>query len=154
MALRGLYFEDLEEGSVFTTGGRTITETDIVNFAGLTGDYNPMHIDAQYAAQTQFGQRIAHGLLGLSFGVGQSFATGFLEGTVLAFTGLDWKFRAPMLIGDTIRTEVTVSKLRASKAAGGGFVTFDVKILNQDDKVTQKGTWTALVASRPEDNDS
>ena len=146
---QGLYFEDFEEGMALETRGRTITETDIVAFAGLSGDFNPMHTDATYARNTQFGQRVAHGLLGLSIASGLSYQLGFLEGTVLAFTGLDWKFRAPMFIGDTIRVQVKVTKKREMKAAGGGFVTFDVKVLNQDDAVTQKGEWTILVASKP-----
>lgn len=150
----GLYFEDLDEGLSFTTRSRTVTETDIVQFAGLSGDYNPMHTSATYAAQTQFGQRIAHGLLGLSIASGQSYATGFLEGTVLAFTALEWKFRAPIFIGDTIHTEITVTKKREMKAAGGGFVTFDIKLYNQKDEITQKGSWTILIASRPDTDES
>jgi 3-hydroxybutyryl-CoA dehydratase len=148
----GLYFEEFEEGMTLETRGRTITESDIVNFAGLSGDYNPMHTNAVFAEKTQFGQRVAHGLLGLSIASGLSYQMGFLEGTVLAFTGLEWKFRAPTFIGDTVRVQVKVTKKREMKAAGGGFVTFDVKILNQDDAVAQKGEWTILVASKPEDN--
>lgn len=147
--MQGLYYEELSEGQAFVTRARTITETDIVNFAGISGDFNPMHTDAEFAAQSQFGQRIAHGALGLSVATGQAYATGFLDGTVIAFTGLEWKFRAPVLIGDTIRTEIKIEKKRDMPAAGGGFVTFDVKVLNQRDEVTQKGTWTILVASRP-----
>jgi 3-hydroxybutyryl-CoA dehydratase len=148
-ARRGLYFEEFEVGKVIETRGRTITETDIVNFAGVSGDFNPMHTDAAYAAQTQFGQRVAHGMLGLSIASGLAYQTGFLEGTVIAFTGIEWKFRAPILIGDTLRVQAQVSKRREMKAAGGGFVTFDVRVVNQHDAVTQKGEWTLLIASRP-----
>jgi len=149
-APRGLYFEQFEEGMALETQGRTITEADIVGFAGLSGDFNPMHTDAAYAAGTQFGQRVAHGLLGLSVASGLSYQLGFLDGTVLAFTSLEWKFRAPIVIGDTIRAQVKVTKKREMKAAGGGFVSFDVQVLNQAGKVTQKGEWTILVASQPE----
>jgi len=148
---QGLYFEEFEEGLELETRGRTITEADIVNFAGLSGDYNPMHTNATFAAGTPFGKRVAHGLLGLSVASGLSYQMGFLEGTVLAFTGLEMKFREPVFIGDTIRVRVKVAKRREMKAAGGGFVTFDVRVLNQDDKITQKGEWTILVASKPED---
>lgn len=148
-APRGLYFEQFEEGMALETQGRTITEADIVSFAGLSGDFNPMHTDAAYAAGTQFGHRVAHGLLGLSVASGLSYQLGFLDGTVLAFTGLEWKFRAPIVIGDTIRVQVKVTKKREMKAAGGGFVSFDVQVVNQEGKVTQKGEWTILVASRP-----
>ena len=147
-APRGLYFEQFEEGMALETQGRTVTETDIVQFAGLSGDFNPMHTDATYAAGTQFGERVAHGLLGLAIASGLSYQLGFLDGTVLAFTGLEWKFRAPIVIGDTIRVRVKVTKKREMKAAGGGFVTFDVQVVNQNDSVTQKGEWTILVASR------
>jgi len=148
-ARRGLYFEEFEIGMEMETRGRTITETDIVNFAGLSGDFNPMHTDETYASTTQFGKRVAHGLLGLSIASGLSYQLGFLEGTVLAFTGLEWKFRAPIVIGDTIRVQVKITKLREMAAAGGGFVSFDVKVVNQDGVATQKGEWTVLVASRP-----
>ena len=149
MTRRGLYFEEFEEGIELETGGRTITEADVVNFAGVSGDYNSMHTNAAYAESTPFGQRVAHGMLGLSVATGLSYQMGFLEGTVLAFTGLEWKFRKPVMIGDTIRVHVTVSKRREMKAAGGGFVTFDVKVLNQDDETVHKGEWTILVASQP-----
>jgi 3-hydroxybutyryl-CoA dehydratase len=148
----GLYFEDFEEGMELETRGRTITETDIVNFAGLSGDYNPMHTDAVYAEGTQFGQRVAHGLLGLSVASGLAYQLGFLEGTVIAFTGLEWKFRQPVVIGDTIRAHIKVTKLREMKRAGGGFVTVNIEVLNQDDAVTQKGEWTVLVASKSDDD--
>jgi 3-hydroxybutyryl-CoA dehydratase len=147
---QGLYFEEFEVGLELETRGRTITEADIVNFAGLSGDYNPMHTDASFAVSTPFGQRVAHGLLGLSVASGLSYQMGFLEGTVLAFTGLDWRFREPIRIGDTIRVQVKVTKLRAMKAAGGGLVSFEVKVVNQDNKVNQKGEWAILVASKPE----
>lgn len=148
---RGLYFEEFEEGLELETRARTVTETDIVNFAGVSGDFNPMHTNAVFAEGTQFGTRVAHGLLGLSIASGLSYQMGFLEGTVLAFTGVEWKFRAPIFIGDTIRAHVKVTRRRAMKKAGGGFVTFSVRILNQNDEVTQKGEWTILVASQPDD---
>lgn len=145
---RGLYFEELEESMTYTTPGRTITETDIVNFAGVSGDFNPLHMDAQYAAASQFGQRIAHGALGFAIATGQAYSLGFLEGTIMAFTEVTWKFRGPIFIGDTVRTVSTITKKRAMPAAGGGFVTFDVKLVNQKDEAIQKGTWTALIASK------
>ncbi|MBI5958887.1 MAG: MaoC family dehydratase N-terminal domain-containing protein [Chloroflexi bacterium] len=149
-AQRGLYFEEFEVGLELETRGRTITEADIVNFAGLSGDFNPMHTNEVFAQATQFGKRVAHGLLVLSVASGLAYQLGFMEGTVIAFTGIDWKFRAPVFIGDTIRVQIKVSSLRAMKSAGGGFVTFDVKVVNQDNAATQKGEWTILVASKPQ----
>ena len=147
---RGLYFEDFSVGMALETRGRTIAESDIVGFAGLSGDFNPMHTDETYAQGTQFGKRVAHGLLGLSIASGLAYQMGFLDGTVIAFTNLEWKFRAPVFIGDTLRVQVKVTNLREMRQAGGGFVTFDVKIVNQDNAITQKGEWTVLVAGKPQ----
>lgn len=149
-AQRGLYFEEFSVGLALETRGRTIAESDIVGFAGLSGDFNPMHTDETYAQSTQFGTRVAHGLLGLSIDSGLANQMGFLDGTVIAFTSLEWKFRAPIFIGDTLRVQVKVTNLREMRQAGGGFVTFEVKIVNQDNVVTQKGEWTVLVAGRPQ----
>jgi 3-hydroxybutyryl-CoA dehydratase len=151
---QGMFFEEFEEGMELETRGRTVTETDIVNFAGLSGDFNPMHTNAEFAAQTPYGKRVAHGLLSLAIASGLSYQLGFLEGTVMAFTGVEWKMRDPVFIGDTIRVLVKIGKKREMKAMGGGFVTFDVKVLNQHDKITQKGTWTVLVASKPESKEA
>jgi acyl dehydratase len=150
--MQGLYYEEFEIGQGFTSRGRTVTETDIVNFAGVSGDFNPVHTNAEYAAKTQFGKRIAHGALGLSIATGLAYSMGFLEGTVIAFTALDWKFRAPIYIGDTVMVAAEVAKKRDVKQTGGGFVTIDMKLLNQRDEVTQKGTMTVLVAGKPDDS--
>ena len=149
-AQRGLYFEDFSVGMALETHGRTITESDILGFAGISGDFNPMHTDETYAQGTQFRKRVAHGLLGLSIASGLAYQMGFLDGTVIAFTNLEWKFRAPVFIGDTLRVQVKVIKLREMRQAGGGFVTLDMKVVNQDGIVTQKGEWTILVASKPQ----
>jgi acyl dehydratase len=148
--MAGIYFEDYVEGVTFQTRGRTITEADIVAFAGLSYDTNPLHTDAEYAKATNFGQRIAHGALGFSVATGLAWQLGFLEGTVVAFTETEWKFRAPIYIGDTVHLEMVVSKLRASKAVGGGFVTVSAKLINQRGETTQKGDWTYIVRSKPQ----
>jgi acyl dehydratase len=142
---RGLTFEQFEVGDVVETPARTVSEADVMLFAGLSGDYNPLHTDAEYAKGTMFGERVAHGLLGLSIASGLAWRTGFLEGTAEALTGLDWKFRAPIRLGDTIRLRAEVAKKKGMRRLGGGFVTFSLTLLNQNDEVTQKGTWTVLV---------
>lgn len=150
MAIRkGLFFEEFSVGDSATTAARTVTEADIVSFAALSGDWNSIHTDAEFAAGTMFGGRIAHGLLGLSIASGLAVRLGFIEGTVIAFMGLDWKFRAPILIGDTIRATAQVTELKAVPRLGGGLVTFHVELLNQHNQVTQKGTWTMLVKMKP-----
>lgn len=149
----GLYFEDIEPGVQLVTRGRTVTESDIVQFAGLTGDYNPMHTDAEYMKGSAFGQRIAHGMLTLSYAVGQAYQLGFMERTVLAFRGLEMKFSLPVFIGDTIHVELTVGEKKEARRMGGGWVTFEVKIVNQDGKTVQSGTWTILIALKPQAGD-
>ena len=148
---RGLYFEEFEEGLTVTSVGRTVTETDIVQFAGLTGDWNLIHTDAEFAKESMFGERVAHGLLGLAIASGLGVRLGFMEGTVEAFTGLDWKFRGPIKIGDTIHITVTVTQKKAMKRLGGGFVVFDVAVVNQRGEKVQRGQWTVLIKSRPAD---
>jgi 3-hydroxybutyryl-CoA dehydratase len=143
---RGLFFEEFEVGQSITSPGRTVTEADVVGFAALSGDWNSLHTDAEYAAQHPFGQRVAHGLLGLCIAEGLADRLGFVERTALAFREIgSWKFSRPILIGDTIRVEVTVAETRPVRRLGGGLVAFAVKILNQDDEVVQRGRWDILV---------
>ena len=148
-AARGLYFEEFILGASFTSRGRTITEADIVAFAGLTGDYNPLHTDAEYAKKTIFGERIAHGMLGLSYTIGMAYQLGFLEGTIIAFTEVNWKFRAPIKIGDTIHVEMIVAEVKDAPKMGGGLVTTNLKLVNQNGVVTQKGETIFLMRHRP-----
>jgi acyl dehydratase len=146
---RGLYFEEFEVGAKLLTRGRTIGESDLIQFAGLTGDYNPMHTDAQYAEGSFMGKRVAHGLLTLSYAVGQAYQLGILERTVLAFRELEMKFSVPVFIGDTIRAELTVAEKTEAKRLGGGVVKIELRVLNQENKVVQKGMLTLLMASKP-----
>lgn len=144
----GLYFEDYHVGDTATTAGRTVTEADIVNFAALSGDWNAIHVDAEYAKNGMFGERIAHGLLGLSIASGLAVQMGFIEETVIAFMGLDWKFRAAIKIGDTIKVGATVAETKLVPRLGGGLVTFNVEVINQRNETCQKGAWTMLVKVR------
>lgn len=146
---RGRYFEEFAIGDVVESVGRTMTEADIVSFAGLSGDFNPLHTDAEYAKKTLFGERIAHGVLGLSIASGLAWRTGLMEGTTDAVVGIEWKFRAPILIGDTLTLQIEVVKKRPVRRLGGGFVTLMLTLVNQRDEVVQKGTWKLLTRSRP-----
>ena len=146
---RGMYFEEFTEGIEVVTQARTITETDIVNFAGVSGDYNAIHTDAEFAKATPFGGRIAHGLLGLSVATGLGMQLGFMDGTVIAFTGLEWKFKGPVKIGDTIHLVAKVKQTKGMRALGGGFVVFDARVLNQRNESVQQGEWTILIKSKP-----
>jgi 3-hydroxybutyryl-CoA dehydratase len=146
---RGLYFEEFNVGDTVTSAARTITEADIVGFAALSGDWNAIHVDAEFAKNGMFGERIAHGLLGLSIASGLAARLGFIEDTVIAFMGLDWKFRAPIKIGDTIYMRAQIAEKKPMPRLGGGLVTFNVEVLNQRDEVTQKGTWSLLMKLKP-----
>ncbi|MCB0047020.1 MAG: dehydratase [Caldilineaceae bacterium] len=140
----GLYFDEFTPGDSVESAGRTITETDIVNFAALSGDWNLIHTNSEYAQDQPFGQRIAHGLLILSIASGLAVRLGFMEETVIAFRSLDWKFAKPVHIGDTIRLRVTVDETKAVPRIGGGVVNFKLEVINQNDEVCQRGHWDLL----------
>lgn len=142
------YFEEIEVGEEYESPGRTVTETDIVLFAGLSGDYNVLHTDAELMKRSIFGERIAHGLLGLAIQAGllsratQPYAT-------LAFVGLRWKFKVPIKIGDTIRVRARVIKKRETSKPDRGLITLERSILNQRDEVIQEGETDLMVERRP-----
>ena len=132
---RGKYFEEFEVGMQVVTSGRTITESDIVNFAGLTADNNQIHVDAEYSKNGPFGQRVAHGLLCLSIASGLLVLTGVMEGTVMAFREINsWKFAKPVFIGDTIHVVAQVTETKALPRIGGGSVMLKVDLKNQNDE--------------------
>jgi acyl dehydratase len=146
----GLYFEELSVGQKIISVARTMTESDIVTFAGLTGDYNQIHTDAEFAKSTPFGQRIAHGLLGLSIAVGLLMRTGVLEGTVMAFREIiEWKFIKPVFIGDSLHVEMEVRELKAMPRVGSGLVIVALDVKNQKEEPLMSGTLSVLVASKP-----
>jgi acyl dehydratase len=146
---RGSYFEEFVLGATHLSVERAITEADIFAFSELTGDHNPLHLDAEFASKSVFGQRIAQGLLGLSVASGLLTQLGFIDGTLLAFRELTWKFSLPIYIGDVIKAGATVTDLRPLPRLGGGAVTFDVEVLNQRGERVQSGQWMVLVASKP-----
>lgn len=142
------FFEDFQVGEEFRTRSRTITEADIVAFAGLTGDYTFLHVDAEAAKTTPFGQRIAHGAMIYSYSIGLMTQLNLMEGTVIAFYGLD-RLRAikPTFIGDTIHVVKRVTDLRL-KDPGRGLVGFDTTILNQHGQAVMVYTDKVLVRAR------
>jgi len=147
----GLYFEEFSVGQKITSVARTVAESDILTFAGLTGDYNQIHTDAEFAKGTQFGGRVAHGLLGLSLAVGLLMRTGVLEGTVLAFREIvEWKFIKPVFIGDTLHVEMEVKELKPMPRIGGGQALVALDVKNQKNETLMRGTLAVLVASKPQ----
>ncbi len=149
--VRGLYFEEFEMGMQVKTSGRTITEADVINFAGVSGDYNQIHIDAEYSKGTPAGARIAHGLLIMSIASGLVVLTGMMEGTVLVFREIkDWKFIKPVYFNDTIHVDVNVVGLKPYRRLGGGLVETELDVKNQNDETVMKGVWSTLIRSKPE----
>ncbi len=145
----GLFFEDFQPGQKVTSAGRTVTEHDVVTFAGLSGDFNQIHTDAEFAKSTPFGQRIAHGILGLAIASGLAVQTGILGANVIAFREIgEWKFVKPVFFGDTIHVEMEVTETKPFPRLGGGSVTLGVHVNNQANETAMKGVWTVLVKSR------
>ena len=144
----GLYFDEFTIGDVAESVGRTVTEADVVNFAALSGDWNLIHTDAEYSKAQMFGQRVAHGLLVLSIASGLAVRLGFMEDTIVAFRGLEWKFARPVFIGDTVRLRVTVEEKKEMARLGGGLVNFKLEVLNQKDEVVQRGVWEILCKAK------
>jgi acyl dehydratase len=149
-----LQYSDLHVGLAFRSPGRTITDADLVGFAGLTGDYSELHTSDVYAKKSQFGRRVAHGMLGLAYAHGLMWPrTGELRDTAVAFLGInEWKFVGPIFVGDTIFVDYVLGDLRDSKSRPNqAIATFDVKLVNQDGNVVQQGKKVLLVSKTPLD---
>lgn len=148
----GLWWEEFEVGSSRISPGRTITEADIHNFAGLTGDYSQVHTDEEFCKKTEFGTRIAHGLLGLSIAQGLMWRSNYTQGTgVASLAWSDWRFKRPIKIGDTVHVRWAVADKRESHSKPGmGIVHERVELLNQGDEVVQEGMHVLMVRCRPD----
>ncbi|MGW4434989.1 MaoC/PaaZ C-terminal domain-containing protein [Streptomyces sp. NPDC004596] len=146
-----LWFDDLVVGRSWSSPSRTVTEADVGDFAGLTGDRFPLHTSEEYAKRTQFGTRVAHGLLGLTFAHGLMWArTGELDESVIAFLGIrEWSFAGAIHFGDTIDvTYAVVAQRPSSSKPDRGVVEFEVRVTNQHDVVVQHGIKTMLIARK------
>jgi acyl dehydratase len=143
---RGRWFSQFESGQVYESQGRTVTEADVVAFAGLSGDFNPLHTDETFAAKTPFGRRVAHGMLAASISTGLGQTLGIFEGTTLALMAQTFDYKAPVFFGDTIRLRLTVETTKPSSKGGKGVVVFRSDVLKQDDAVAVGGTWTVMFA--------
>lgn len=146
---RGRYFEEFKVGQTFESQARTINPADVSNFAGVTGDFNPLHTDEEFARTTPFGGRAAHGLLTLGIAGGQQNQLGLFEGTSLALLGLDKvRFTAPVRFGDTIHTELTVREARESSKPDRGVVVFDTVVKNQRGEIVLQFEQAVLLRRR------
>lgn len=141
-----LYFEDVALGDTWTSESRTVTETDIVMFAGMTGDYNPLHVDHEFAKETPYGKPLAHGLLGVSWVAGLGSHAPMMK--TEAFVAIrEWKFLRPCFVGDTVHIFTEV----AEKKDGGrrrGTVLWKRQLVHHDGRVLQEGIFESLVTKR------
>ncbi|MBM3635158.1 MAG: acyl dehydratase [Actinobacteria bacterium] len=142
-----LFWEELEAGDTAESLRRTVTEADVVNFCGVSGDFNWFHIDDVGAQDSVFGQRVAHGMLVTSIATGLQVEKMEPKIATAAFVGLDsWQFRAPVFIGDTIRVKRTIGeKAENEKNPKAGWCKYEIEVLNQEDKVVQRGVWNMLI---------
>lgn len=147
--MAGKSIEEFEVGEVTLSPGRTVTETDVVTYSWVSGDTNPMHTDAVYAAKSSIGQRIAHGTLVMSIATGLSARIGHLDGTAIAALGVDqWKFLKPVFINDTIYLRTTVVEARVTSKPDRGVLVRRMEVINQHGDVVQSGLMSTMVATR------
>lgn len=150
-----MWFDDLVEGMSFDSPGRTVTEAAVELFSGVSGDFHPLHIDAQYALQTPFGQRIAHGALVLSMAVGLRSQLPFTGEALVAFAEIrSWRFVLPVFIGDTIRVRTEIAELRLTSRPERGVAVQKVQVRNHRDEVVQEGEMVNLLLVRRADVES
>ncbi|MYN13122.1 dehydratase [Pusillimonas sp. TS35] len=143
------YFEDFSPGQVFESGGRTLTETDLTFFSMLSGDWNPIHADAEYARGTRYGQRVVHGALGIAVSTGMLHELGIFHGSVIAMLGFrNWNFLAPLLVNDTIHLRLTILDATLGKSGRSGKVGRRFELINQRGEVAQEGESDVLVHTR------
>jgi acyl dehydratase len=144
-----LYFEDFEVGQSFESGGRTITETDLTFFSMLSGDWNPIHADAEFAKSTRYGQRVVHGTLGIAIATGMLHELGIFHESAVAMMSINqWKFVAPILVGDTLHLRLEITELDPGKSARVGRLGRRFVMLNQRDEIVQDGMSDLLIKKR------
>lgn len=148
--MRGLHYDDFEPGNQYFSASRTVTEADVVNFAGLSGDFNPLHTDQTFAEKTPIKERIAHGMLSMAIATGLANQMGIFEGTTVALMQQTIQYRGMVKFGDTIRVVMKVKERKEWKKPTAGIVVFDVPILNQRGQPVVTAEWTLLMARKPQ----
>jgi acyl dehydratase len=141
---------NLRTGEKVTTPGRTIGEGDVNLFAGLVGDFTPIHVDAQFAAGSPFGTRIAHGPLSMATAIGMLTQTGILGERVIGLVNLNWDFFGPVKLGDTIRAHVQVKDIRPTSKPERDLATFEFEVINQHGEPVQRGRMLVVVRAQAE----
>jgi acyl dehydratase len=142
---RGLTYEEFELGAIYDAQARTITEADVVSFAGLSGDFNPLHTDAELAGKTPFGERIAHGMLTVAIATGLANMTGLMAGTTIALMEQNIKYVAAVKFGDTVRLQMEVIDKRETSKPDRGIVKLAARVFNQRDELVVDMIWTQLM---------
>jgi acyl dehydratase len=145
---KSLYYDEFSLGDQFFSAEHIMDATDITNFAEVSGDYSLIHLDEGYAAGTIYGRRIAHGLLVLSTVSGLAAKLGLTTDTTIAFRSMDWKFKRPVYIGDSIKAVLKVVKKRNLAMKEGGLIVFKVDVTNQEDQRVQMGRWSMIIKKK------
>lgn len=146
-----LYYEDLDVGLVLTSRARTVTETDLVTFCMLSGDWNPIHSDEEFSLSSDYGRRVVHGLFGMAVLTGLMDRAGWFSTTAVAMLGVEkWEFRAPIFVGDTIHCQMEVTALRLTSRGDKGIVGRRFRLVNQRGEVIQEGDIPLMVRMRGE----
>ena len=143
--MRGKYYEDFTEGDVITTARRTVTEADVVSFAGVSGDFNPLHTDEEFMKTTPFGSRIAHGLLSVAIGTGLINQMGIFEGTNLALLEMNIKYTGAVQFGDTIHLELKTLEKKETSKPNKGIITYEANVKNQKDETVVEMKWVLMM---------
>lgn len=147
--MTSLYFEDLVEGQSFVSRGRTVTEADVVGFSGISGDFNSIHMDAEVTKNGIFGQRVAHGILGIAMATGFLDSLGLFKESMGAMLSIEsWDFKGPIFIGDTLKLELIIESKRLTSKGNAGVVRRRLRLINQRDEVVQEGIITVLILCR------
>jgi acyl dehydratase len=145
----GKFYEECAVGDVSVTVGRTVTETDVVMYSAMSGDYTPIHTDAEVSRRGPFGQRIAHGPLGFTLAIGLSARLAMFEDTAIAALGIkDWRYLGPIFIGDTVHVEIEIIGKRLTSNPARGILERRFRLIKQDDTVVQEGILPVMVKAR------
>jgi acyl dehydratase len=144
-ATRGLTFDQFNPGDTFSSPARTVTEADVVNFAGLSGDFNPLHIDEEFGKTTPFGTRIAHGMLSAAIATGMANWIGVFEGTTIALMEQVIQYKGAVKFGDTIHLELKVAEKKETSKPDRGVVIFETHVCNQEGQAVIEGKWTLMM---------
>lgn len=147
----GLFWEEFDEGKDYVTRARTVTEADVVAFAGLSGDFNPLHTDAEFMKGSPFHERIAHGMLVASIATGLNSQMGWFEGTTIALMETNFRYKAPVKLGDTVHVSMRVKNKKETSKPARGLLTMAVAVLNQRSETVIEGELTAMMRRSPRD---